>query len=108
MRTLSEKTIRIDIYMAGDLETAKGTCLGFCDIDDFCVHIEPVYFIYEGKEERGFKVGLIDYPPSPLSYDDLLKKAHLLGKILLFRCEQQSFSIVTPTTTHWVSIKDEE
>ena len=101
-------TARIDIYMAGDIEQAKQVCREFCMGTGFCVHIEPVEYIYTGGEERGFKVGLINYPRFPMGSTVIgMEKASRLAELLRERCCQWSYSIVGPEETLWVSYRPE-
>lgn len=97
-------TIRIDIYMAGDVAQARQVCREFCR-QGFCVHIEQVDYIYTGGEESGFKVGLLNYPRFPSNLAELSNQAFTLGNMLRERLCQDSFLIVTPDTTHWYSIR---
>lgn len=94
-------TIRFDIYMAGDLAQAKQVCREFCFSVGFCVHIEPVDFIYTGGEESGFKVGLVNYPRFQTDYGVLLDKARKLGSELQQRLCQHSYLVVGPDSTEW-------
>lgn len=96
-------TIRFDIYMAGDSAQAKQVCREYCFAEGFCVHIEPVDFIYTGGEEAGFKVGIINYPRFPTTEGDLREKAGSLADLLMTRLCQHSYSIVGPSVTEWFS-----
>jgi len=98
-----EATIRFDIFMAGDIDQAKQVCREFCFNNGFCVHIEPVTYIYTGGEEEGFRVGIINYPRFPASHEDLFSSAKSLAENLVFRLCQHSYSIVGPEMTEWLS-----
>lgn len=97
------RTIRFDIYMAGDLAQAKQVCREYCFEVGLCVHVEPVDFIYTGGEEAGFKVGIINYPRFPAAESALRDTATALAKRLMERLCQHSFSIVGPAETEWFS-----
>jgi len=43
----TKPTIRFDIFIAGDLATAKQVCRSYCAAG-LCVTIEPVDFVYTG------------------------------------------------------------
>lgn len=103
METRTVPTSRVDIFMAGDIAQAKQVCREFCFEVGFCVHIEPVDFIYTGGEEAGFKVGLIHYPRFPTTKEDLVFKAGQLADRLMERLCQHSYSIVGPDATTWFS-----
>ena len=96
-------TIRVDIFIAGDLEVAKQVCREYCFEVGLCVHVEAVSFIYTGGEEAGLKVGLINYPRFPSTGSDLLDKALVLAERLMRRLCQHSYSIVGPQNTLWAS-----
>ena len=96
-------TNRIDIYMAGDIAQAKQVCREYCFAVGLCVHIEPVDYIYTGGEEAGFKVGLINYPRFPASYEELSIRANDLAQRLMEALCQHSYSIVELEHTFWHS-----
>ena len=101
----TEPTIQISIYMAGDIGQAKQVCREFCFAEGFCVHIEPVDYIFTGGEETGFRVGIIHYPRFPSSELELMQRAEALADFLMKRLCQHSYSIVGPTKTVWHSRK---
>lgn len=96
-------TVRIDIFIAGDIEQAKQVCREFCMSDGECVTVEPVDYIYTGGEESGVRVGFINYPRYPRTAAELLDKAERLAEQLMVRLCQHSYSIVAPGTTTWHS-----
>lgn len=96
-------TLCFDIYMAGDIAQAKQVCREYCLDLGFCVHVEPVDFIYTGGEETGFKVGIIHYPRFPSTHDDLWQRATELADVMMKRLCQHSYSIVGPRDTIWFS-----
>jgi hypothetical protein len=107
MRHQSAPTIRIDIFIAGDPDQAKQACREYCFETGFCVSVEPVSFIYTGGEELGVRVRLINYPRFPMTTTMLLEKAEQLGRALIERLCQHSFSIVGPDETTWYSRRPE-
>lgn len=94
-------TIRFDIYMAGDINLARDVCRRFCFNEGFCVHIEAADFIYTGGEERGFKIGIINYPRFPLPEEKLRWRAEILAKDLMERLCQHSYCIIGKDETIW-------
>lgn len=102
-----QPTVRVDIYMAGDIAQAKQVCREYCRDVGFCVHVEPVDYIYTGGEEVGFKVGIINYPRFPAEYVTLRDHARVIADRLLDRLCQSSCCIVGPDDTWWYSIRDD-
>jgi len=96
-------TYRFDIFIAGDVETAKAICRKHCFVVGLCVTVEPVSFIYTGGEETGVRIGLINYPRFPKTKDEIRDQAHALGLELMEGLFQLSFSVVGPDRTEWVS-----
>lgn len=101
--TAHGQTIEVSIYMAGDLAQAKQVCREYCFAVGLCVTVEPLDFIYTGGEESGFRIGLLNYPRFPTDQGALLDRAYSLATLLMEKLCQQSYSIVGPTTTYWVS-----
>jgi hypothetical protein len=105
---ITADTIRFDIFMAGDLAQAKQVCREYCFAVGLCVTIEPVSFIYTGGEETGFRVGLINYPRFPTTFEALHLRAGELAEMLMGRLCQHSYSIVGPEQTEWISRRPPE
>lgn len=101
------KTIRFDIFIAGDFEIAKQVCREHCWAAGLCVTVEPLTYIYTGGEETGVRVGLINYPRFPATHDELRNKACELAERLMRGLCQQSYSVVGPDKTEWYSRRDE-
>ena len=106
MKIMTAQTLRFDIYMAGPIHKARETCQDYCDRTGFCVHIEKCDYIYTNGEETGFKVGIINYPRFPDTLLSLKNRAMDLASLLRERCGQDSFTIVGPTETIFVSFRD--
>lgn len=106
MTSEKQPTIRVDIYMAGDISQAKQVCREHCFDVGLCVHIEAVDFIYTGGEEAGFKIGLINYPRFPTDAGALTTNAEGLAMRLMERLCQHSFCIVGPSETTWFSRRE--
>jgi hypothetical protein len=103
----TEPTIKIDIYIAGDLEQAKQICRKWTLEVGACVTVEPISYIYSGGEEAGIRVGFINYPRFPTDHDTLFNKAADLAHALMTGLCQLSYSIVSPIRTEWVSRRPE-
>ena len=93
----------ISIFIAGDHDRAKQICREFCMNIGACVTVTPTAYIYTGGEEAGVVVGLINYPRFPADYRDILAKARQLADDLMHGLCQHSYTIQTPTETHWYS-----
>jgi len=98
-----EPTIKIEIYIAGDLDQARNICKEWCMEVGACVTVDPTEYIYTGGAETGVRIGLINYPRFPTTYEELLSKAEQLSDRLMRGLFQHSYSIVTPSETIWFS-----
>lgn len=96
-------TVRVDIFIAGDIEQAKQVCREWCMEVGACVTVEPVAYIYTGGEEAGVRIGFINYPRFPSTSVEIVGRAGQLAEILMARLCQHSYSIVGPNKTTWVS-----
>jgi hypothetical protein len=102
------ETIRFDIYIAGDVETARAICRKYCFDVSLCVTVEPVAFVYKGGEESGVRIGLINYPRFPKSKEGLRSQAIELADLLMSGLYQMSYSVVGPDQTEWFSRRPED
>lgn len=100
------QTIRIEIFIAGDISQAKQVCREFCMTQGACVTVEPVDYIYTGGEEAGVRIGFINYPRFPSDGGAILEKAARLADLLMNRLCQHSYSIVGPEFTTWYSRRE--
>ena len=94
------------IFMAGDISVAKKVCQEECDREGLCVTVEPTTYIYTGGSEEGFRIGFINYARFPSKPQKIIDRARKLAKLLLERCAQTSFSIVTPNASYYWSKRD--
>jgi hypothetical protein len=101
-------TIKYDIFIAGDLATAKQICREHCFEIGLCVTVTGVDYIYTGGEESGVRVGLINYPRFPGDATELHDKAHQLAQKLMVGLCQHSFSVIGPEQTEWFSRRPAE
>lgn len=105
-RERTEPTYTVDIYMAGDLDQARHVCREYCLEVGFCVTIVACDFVYTGGAESGVKIGCINYPRFPATPAEIWGKALPLAERLRARLCQQSYSLVAPDKTLWVSERD--
>ncbi|TMU84151.1 hypothetical protein [Brucella haematophila] len=103
MKIVRSKTITVTIYIAGDYVEAFNVCQEWCDRVGACVTVEPLNYAYTNGFEAGVRVGFINYPRFPADEEYIVGRATELALLLLDRLNQQSFSIVAPTETHWYS-----
>ena len=82
----------VNLYIAGDLATARQVCREFVAIGG-CVTIAPCDYVYTGGCESGIVVGLIAYPPHIRTGAQLVADATLLGHKLMARLFQTSFTV---------------
>ena len=108
MKIVSAQSWPVNIYMAGNIDTAAHTCRKFCDDLGLCVRLYESFYIYKDGSEAGFTVGLMNYPRFPTSTGTMNSLAIRLGKELLVACGQESFSIETPEETVWFSNREED
>lgn len=107
---MTEKTVQsfnVDIHMAGDINAAGLIIQRYAAETGMCVTLMPQSFIYTGGREEGFRVGFINYPRFPKEPGDIVARAHDLAQNLRVQLGQQSYSIVTPIETTWVTTRDE-
>jgi ferredoxin len=98
----------VDIYLAGDVETAKKVCREHCMEVGLCVTVTPTDFIYTGGQEAGVRVGLVNYPKFPCGHDVLLEKAEILAERLAQEMCQMTALIQSPLVVRWLTRKPED
>ena len=108
MNEKTAPTFNVDIHMAGDISAAAMIIQRYAADTGMCVTLTPQSFIYTGGREEGFKVGFINYPRFPADPADILARARDLAAVLRVQLGQMSYSIVTPTETHWISHRAED
>lgn len=102
------KSFPVSIFIAGDYNRAVCCAREYCDTASYCVTVTQTRYVYNGGEEAGVIIGLINYPRFPKSQDVILAHATALGNTLLKVLGQQSFSIQTPDDTIWYSYRTED
>ena len=107
MKILTEPTIEISIYMAGDLDTVRDTCRRYCWEKGFCVTVTENEFIYTGGSEAGVRIGIVHYPRFPSTEKELMDKAQELAIAMIEACCQWTALIVGPKETLWLTRREE-
>lgn len=64
-----------------------------------CVTCTPTTFYYNGGQEPGIIVGIINYPRYPFSDEKIRRLALELAEELMIKCKQYRVSIVFPEET---------
>jgi hypothetical protein len=100
-------TFTASIYIAGDPDHARRICAAHCYEIGLCVTVEALDFVYTGGQERGVRVGLINYPRFPTTPKALKTTAEALALVLIDLLYQTSCSIVFPDETVWLSRREE-
>ena len=73
-----------------------------------CVTVTPTKYVYTDGEEDGVIVGIINYPRFPKYFHELFSVAEEIAGKLCIDLGQQSYSIDTPTETHWYRNRPED
>jgi hypothetical protein len=105
VRQLQVETWWVKLYLAGPIDEAKNIIRKECYDAGLCVTIEPTDFIYTGGEEKGYVVGLINYPRFPSTKADINARAEDLMNKLLQGTFQHSALMMTPEETSWVTTR---
>lgn len=103
MKSAPSYTVRI--WIAGDYHDAVRAVREFCE-EGACFAVERVAFAYTGGMEDGVCVTRINYPRFPADPDALLGQTIRLAEHLRQRLFQDSYSVETPTQTHWFSRRE--
>lgn len=107
MIRVGSPTYTAAIYVAGPQVEAEQICRQFV-LEGLCVTVEPVEFIYTGGQERGVRIGLINYPRFPSEPASILATAERLANALIDGMHQHSASIVASDQTIWLSRREEK
>jgi len=100
MKILRSNTSWAILYIGGDYNLIKQICTDYCSKQNMCVSLSPKEYIYTGGYSPGAEILLINYPRFPSSASVILEHAEKLGKQLLFKCNQKSYSCVMPDITY--------
>jgi hypothetical protein len=96
------------LWMAGDVDDARKACRRFCFDEPLCVTVTPTTYIYQGGEEAGFVVSLINYPRFPKGPAALFEIMCRLGRALAEELCQMSFCVHSVDAIHWHSRRPED
>jgi len=107
MRTSTEQTFTVRIYLSGPIEVAKQILRQECMREGLCVTVEPTTFIYTGGEEAGYVVGLLNYPRFPSKPEAIRSRALNIAQLLLAGTFQHSALISDSETTEWITLREE-
>lgn len=105
MKEMSSPTYQATIYIAGSVEQADAAIREYC-MKGLCVSMTKTRFIYTGGAEDGVAVGVINYPRFPKAVDALDAECIELAKFLITKLHQHSATVVTPSTTVFLSRRD--
>lgn len=108
MNSKIEQTYWAKIYIAGDYDKARDICRQYCQKVGLAVNVIANSYIYTGGEENGVIVEILNYPRFPATWDDINEKAYDLGIELRQGLCQDSFMLVTPQDTLWVTSRTEQ
>lgn len=95
------------IYIAGDFNKARDVCRNFCFVKGLCVNVTKNNYIYTGGEETGVIVEIINYPRYPLTKEEIDESTYDLGLKLRDQLCQDSFTVVNPDNTFWISSRSD-
>ena len=115
-----EKTFTANIFV-GCLDDEKGFerpvaeikafCQDFVDDVGLCVHVQEVFYQYgdgegNGGNERGAKIGLIQYPRFPKTENEITEIALELAEKLMHRMRQKRVSVICTDNTYTLQNPD--
>lgn len=96
------QTFTAQIYIAGNIGTAREVLRSACFHVGLCVTLAPCEYIYSGGLESGVVVGLVNYPRFPSKPAKIAAQARRLAGVLMERLCQRSALVVTTTETEWL------
>lgn len=107
VRRLVEPIYNVDIFIAGDLHTARHAIRKFC-LEGLCVSITATDFAYTCGLESGVKVGLVNYPRFPNIPEKIQATAERLAMFLMNELVQSSALVITPDNSVWLTTREEQ
>lgn len=108
MKTVSEPTVRVTVYLAGDVQTARESLRRQCVEEGLCVTLTATDFVYTGGMESGVAVGFVNYPRFPTTVDALFQRAVKVAARLMEDLCQWSALVVGPESTMWLTNRPED
>lgn len=95
------------IFIAGPISEIEQVCREYCTEVGLCVTVTPTKYIYQGGEEVGAEIGLINYPRFPKASEEIKQTAFKLADRILLLTHQGSYTIMTPDDTSYYSRRDD-
>lgn len=97
-------TLYAKIYIAGRKGWVERLCSRWCKENTLCVSVKEVEFVYNGGQESGVEVMLLNYPKYPSKdADELIDLAVDLGDFLKDEMSQDSYLVMSKDVTLWTS-----
>lgn len=100
------QTVCIEVFLAGDVSTARNALREYCIVDPCCVTLTETDFIYRGGLESGVVVGIREYPRFPAGRKVLADRARSIAEFLRQRLCQDSYMIVEQDKTTWGTTRE--
>ena len=97
------ETYTAEIYMAGDINTARHFLQKMASRKGMCVSMEKVDYLYSLGFEKGFVVRLINYPRFASSAEEIIGEAKKIALMLIEELGQGSCTIVCSDKTLFLS-----
>lgn len=95
----------IQLFVTG--EGIEQHCQQYCNVVGLCVTVTETNYIYSGGSEKGYIIGLINYPRFPKEEFSLFRLAEDLGFFLLKNCNPSgSFTLQDPSFTYFYSNRE--
>jgi hypothetical protein len=108
MKTLSEPSFCVTVYVAGDVQTARESLRRQCFEAGLCVTLTATEFVYTAGAEGGVAVGFVNYPRFPATAEDVLSRAQEVARCLMDDLYQNSALVVAPDRTFWLTRRPED
>jgi len=107
MRIEFADTYTASIFVTG--ENVVEACQKYCNTRGLCVTITETLHVYTGGQEKGYIIGLINYPRFPKSTSELEEIAHDLAHYVFEQTNYEgSFTIQTSVETAFVSNRPQD
>lgn len=102
MKHMVCSSFAISLFVTG--ENITEACQEYCDNNGLCVTITETNYVFTGGSEKGYIIGLINYPRFPKNNYELMFIAEDLGHFLMKKCNPQgSYTLQTPNYTHFIT-----
>ena len=87
-------------------EEAENILQEYCNTISFCVTLNETEFIYKDGKEKGFIVGLINYPRFPEKSVEITRKALVIARKFVDAFKQNRISVVCSDRTYLIERTD--